>query len=52
MKIKLSGFLNTAVYYALHKLYSENGLELPKVMTYGYPANMRMRYEPKIILTI
>lgn len=29
--IKLSGFLNTAAYYALHDLFTENSLDFPRI---------------------
>ena len=47
-KIKLSGYFNAIVFYALRDLYLENGLEFPKVVTCGNTANMRMRYNPNM----
>ncbi len=44
--IKLSGFLDTAAYYALHDLYTENGLDFPKLALIENSANLRMRYNP------
>jgi hypothetical protein len=47
-KIRLSGYLNTAVYYALKDLYDENNITFPSIITCGNPANMRIRFNPGI----
>jgi hypothetical protein len=46
-KVKLTGFLSTAIFYALKDLYLENGLKLPKELMCALPANLRMRYKPE-----
>jgi len=47
-KVKLTGFLSTAIFYALKDLYLENGLKLPKELICALPANLRMRYKPEM----
>jgi hypothetical protein len=45
-KVRLTGFFQTALFYALKELYSENGLEFPKSLLIELAASLRVRYQP------
>jgi hypothetical protein len=47
-KIRLTGYLNTAVLYALRDLYNEYNLKLPEILTSSHAVNLRFRYEPSM----
>lgn len=47
-KIRLSGYFNAVVFYALRDLYVEYDLEFPKEFSCGNTVNMRMRYDPNM----
>ena len=46
--VRMTGVLNTAAFYAIKQLYSENGLEPPKRYSCLMPANLRLRLQPNI----
>ena len=46
--IKLTSFINTAIFYALRNLYVENNIKFPTDLTCGLPANLRLRYKPNL----
>ena len=45
-KLKLTGFFQTAAFYALHELYLENELTFPKSLMIETVASLRVRYKP------
>jgi hypothetical protein len=47
-KIKITGFLLAAMFYAFKKLYEENGLTLPNDLAASVSVNMRMRLSPNV----
>ena len=47
-KIRSTGYLNTAVLYALRDLYNEYNLKLPEILTSSHAVNLRFRYEPSM----
>ena len=49
-KLRLTGFFQTAAFYALHKLYLENELTFPKSLKIEVPTSLRVRYKPKLDL--
>ena len=44
--VRITGCINTAIFYALNKLYLMNNLEVPTEFSCELPANMRLRYQP------
>lgn len=44
--VRITGCLNTAIFYALKDLYSLNGLQPPNEFCCDMPANMRIRHRP------
>jgi hypothetical protein len=46
--LKMTGFLNSALIYALNSLYNENNLEFPKHFACDIPANFRLRLNPML----
>lgn len=47
-QVKVTGFINTAIIYALRELYQENNLAFPDEISCGMPANLRLRYQPNL----
>jgi hypothetical protein len=47
-RVKVTGFINTVIIYALRKLYQENNLIFPDDISCGMPANLRLRYQPNL----
>jgi hypothetical protein len=45
-KVRLTGFFQTALFYALKELYDENGLDFPKKLLIELAASLRVRYQP------
>jgi hypothetical protein len=44
--VRMTGCINTAIFYAIRKLYLMNNLEVPSEFSCEIPANMRLRYQP------
>ncbi len=47
-RVKVTGFINSAIIYALRELYQENNLIFPEDISCGMPANLRLRYQPNL----
>lgn len=47
-RVKVTGFLNAAIFFALEDLYSKIGIEFPSRLSSGVSVNYRLRYEPNL----
>ena len=47
-QMKVNGFVNAMIVYALRDLYLENNLQFPENLSCGFAANLRLRHQPML----